>query len=98
MVWLDDSPQHARFLSAAEKQALIGELAREEEKKVTSRLSDALRNGRVWQLALEGFRRDYFANLLMECQGNRSEAARRAGMSRQALLYQLKELGLSKSK
>lgn len=50
--WLDDSPQHARFLSAAEKQALIGELAREEEKKVTSRLSDALRNGRVWQLAL----------------------------------------------
>jgi MFS family permease len=30
--WLDDSPQHARFLSAAEKQALIGELAREEEK------------------------------------------------------------------
>lgn len=50
--WLDDSPQHARFLSAAEKQALISELAREEEKKVTSRLSDALRNGRVWQLAL----------------------------------------------
>ncbi|STU64595.1 transporter, major facilitator family protein [Klebsiella pneumoniae subsp. ozaenae] len=50
--WLDDSPQHARFLSAAEKQALISELAREEEKKIASRLSDALRNGRVWQLAL----------------------------------------------
>ncbi|SQC63471.1 transporter, major facilitator family protein [Klebsiella pneumoniae] len=47
-----DSPQHARFLSAAEKQALISELAREEEKKIASRLSDALRNGRVWQLAL----------------------------------------------
>ena len=28
------------------------QLASEEEKKVTSRLSDALRNGRVWQLAL----------------------------------------------
>ncbi len=51
-VWLDDSPQHARFLSAAEKQALISELAREEEKKIASRLSDALRNGRVWRLAL----------------------------------------------
>lgn len=50
--WLDDSPQHARFLSAAEKQALISELAREEEKKIASRLSDALCNGRVWQLAL----------------------------------------------
>ncbi len=50
--WLDDSQQHARFLSAAEKQALISELAREEEKKIASRLSDALRNGRVWQLAL----------------------------------------------
>lgn len=50
--WLDDSPQHARFLSAAEKQALISELVREEEKKIASRLSDALRNGRVWQLAL----------------------------------------------
>ncbi len=32
--WLDDSPQHARFLSAAEKQALISELAREEEKRL----------------------------------------------------------------
>lgn len=50
--WLDDSPQQARFLSAEEKQVLIGELAREEEKKIASRLSDALRNGRVWQLAL----------------------------------------------
>ncbi|MCS5947124.1 MFS transporter [Klebsiella variicola subsp. variicola] len=49
--WLDDSPQHARFLSMEEKQALISELARE-EKKIASRLSDALRNGRVWQLAL----------------------------------------------
>jgi MFS family permease len=50
--WLDDTPQNARFLSAAEKQALISELASEEQKKVTSRLSDALRNGRVWQLAI----------------------------------------------
>lgn len=50
--WLDDSPQQARFLSEQEKQALIDQLAAEEEKKVTSRLGDALRQGRVWQLAL----------------------------------------------
>jgi MFS family permease len=31
--WLDDSPQHARFLSAAEKQALIGELAAKRRKR-----------------------------------------------------------------
>lgn len=31
---------------------LINQLASEEQQKVTSRLSDALRNGRVWQLAI----------------------------------------------
>lgn len=50
--WLDDTPQKARFLSAAEKQALIQQLASEEQHKVASRLGDALRNGRVWQLAI----------------------------------------------
>jgi len=50
--WLDDTPQQARFLSAEEKQVLMSQLASEEEKKITSRLSDALRNGRVWQLAI----------------------------------------------
>ncbi|WP_039031000.1 MFS transporter [Leclercia adecarboxylata] len=49
--WLDDTPQQARFLNAEEKQALINQLASEEQSKATSRLSDALRNGRVWQLA-----------------------------------------------
>lgn len=50
--WLDDSPHQARFLSAAEKQALSQQLASEEQTKVTSRLGDAVRNGHVWQLAL----------------------------------------------
>ncbi|QHM77273.1 Inner membrane transport protein RhmT [Mixta theicola] len=50
--WLDDTPQQARFLSAEEKQALTAQLASEEETKVASRLADALRNGRVWQLAI----------------------------------------------
>ncbi len=49
--WLDDTPQQARFLTAQEKQVLINQLAGEEQSKATSRLSDALRNGRVWQLA-----------------------------------------------
>ena len=35
-----------------EKTLLINQLASEEQQKVTSRLSDALRNGRVWQLAI----------------------------------------------
>ncbi|EGD9895422.1 MFS transporter [Escherichia coli] len=50
--WLDDTPEQARFLSKQEKKLLINQLASEEQQKVTSRLSDALRNGRVWQLAI----------------------------------------------
>lgn len=44
--WLDDTPEQARFLSKQEKTLLINQLASEEQQKVTSRLSDALRNGR----------------------------------------------------
>lgn len=50
--WLDDTLEQARFLSKQEKTLLINQLASEEQQKVTSRLSDALRNGRVWQLAI----------------------------------------------
>jgi MFS family permease len=45
--WLDDTPEQARFLSKQEKTLLINQLASEEQQKVTSRLSDALRNGAV---------------------------------------------------
>lgn len=41
--WLDDTPEQARFLSKQEKTLLINQLASEEQQKVTSRLSDALR-------------------------------------------------------
>jgi DNA-binding NtrC family response regulator len=51
---------------------------------------------RTWEQALAGFRREYFTALLESCGGNRSEAARRAGISRQALLYHLKELGIGR--
>ena len=40
------------------------------------------------------FRREYFLLLLEICGGNRSQAARRAGISRQTLLYHLRELAI----
>ena len=48
---------------------------------------------RPWQEAQESFRRSYFAALLEAADGNRSEAARRAGLSRQTLHYHLRALG-----
>ncbi|MFI5165071.1 MAG: sigma 54-interacting transcriptional regulator [Thermoanaerobaculales bacterium] len=47
-----------------------------------------------WSKAVVAFRRAYFADLLNACDGNRSRAARQAGISRQTLLYHLRELGL----
>jgi transcriptional regulator with AAA-type ATPase domain len=51
-----------------------------------------------WSVAVEGFRRSYFLRLLAACDGNRSEGARRAGLSRQALLYHLRGLGINPRK
>ncbi len=48
----------------------------------------------TWPAALAAFRQGYFAAVLRESAGNRTQAARRAGISRQALLYHLKELGV----
>ena len=47
-----------------------------------------------WPVALASFRRGYFTEVLREAGGNRSRAARRAGVSRQTLLYHLKEAGI----
>ncbi len=52
----------------------------------------------AWSVAVETFRRAYFERLLAACGGNRSEAARRAGLSRQALLYHLRGLGIKPRK
>jgi DNA-binding NtrC family response regulator len=49
-----------------------------------------------WPDAMAAFRRAYFERLLAECGGNRTEAARRAGISRQTLLYHLRELGIGR--
>jgi DNA-binding NtrC family response regulator len=45
-----------------------------------------------WPKALDAFRRRYFAAVLRETGGNRSRAARQAGVSRQTLLHHLKGL------
>ena len=51
-----------------------------------------------WPDALAAFRRGYFEQLLAECGDNRTAAARRAGISRQTLLYHLRELGIGRKK
>ena len=48
----------------------------------------------TWAAELEECRRRYFAAVLRESGGNRSRAARRAGISRQTLLHHVKELGI----
>jgi len=50
--YLDNGPATARFLSAEQKQALIGELAKEEKLKQNSRLRDAFSIPAIWHLGL----------------------------------------------
>lgn len=50
--WLDDSPEKARFLTPEEKRALTEQLAGENAKTETTSVRSALKNIRVWHLAL----------------------------------------------
>ncbi|HCT7639581.1 MFS transporter [Morganella morganii] len=50
--WLDDSPEKARFLTAEEKKALTEQLASENAKTETTSVLSALKNVKVWHLAL----------------------------------------------
>ena len=50
--WLDDSPKKARFLKTEEKRALTEQLAGENAKTETTSVRSALKNIRVWHLAL----------------------------------------------
>lgn len=49
--WIVDTPDKARFLNQEEKQAIMLELAREEQTKVTSHISEAIKNPKIWRLA-----------------------------------------------
>jgi transcriptional regulator with PAS, ATPase and Fis domain len=49
----------------------------------------------TWEGALAEFKRRLLKEVLTRHCGNRSSAARELGISRQALLYQIKKLGLS---
>ncbi len=50
--WLDDSLEKARFLTAEEKKALTEQLASENAKTETTSVLSALKNIKVWHLAL----------------------------------------------
>jgi len=50
--WLEDSPHQAKFLTNEEKNALIKQLESEETQKVTSHISEAITNSKIWQLAI----------------------------------------------
>ena len=50
----------------------------------------------TWEEALSGFRRRFLLSALHRNGGNRSATARELGISRQALLYHIRALGLAK--
>lgn len=50
--WLDDSPEKARFLTSEEKRALTEQLASENAKTEATSVRSALKNIKVWHLAL----------------------------------------------
>jgi predicted MFS family arabinose efflux permease len=51
-LYLDNEPATARFLTQEEKDVLVAQLAAEEQAKTTSKISDGIRNGDVWHLAI----------------------------------------------
>ncbi len=51
--------------------------------------------GGTWEEAQHEFRRRFLSAALHRNQGNRSATARELGISRQALLYHLRNLGLN---
>lgn len=53
--------------------------------------------GLTWKEQLDAFERGLIAQALSEADGNQSEAARRLGMSRSALIDRLKKYGLNSS-
>lgn len=50
--YLDDAPSHARFLNAKESEVLQRQLQKEESSKSSVTIGEALKNPRVWHLAI----------------------------------------------
>lgn len=50
--YLDDTPAQARFLDGKERQILQQQLLKEESSKSSATITDALKNPRVWHLAV----------------------------------------------
>src|SRR5262249_50326717 len=64
---------------------------------VLERITGARAPQGTLEAARENFERAYLTDLLARCQGNVSEAARRAGLSRVSLYDKLRKLGLRAS-
>jgi len=92
-------PGNARELEWAIRRAVVaagaGEVLGPERFDLAPRREDTTGLG-SFELARQRFLQEYFTALLAATGGNRSEAARRAGLTRQGLLYHLRSLGLQK--
>jgi DNA-binding NtrC family response regulator len=87
-------PGNVRELRQAVEVALVragGGVVRPEHLPITE--STAAHTG-TWEEAQREFRRRYLVEALARNNGNRSATARELGISRQALLYHLKNLGI----
>lgn len=92
-----DWPGNVRELRQAIEVALVraaGALVRPDHLPITE--SDTISAG-TWDEAQRDFRRKFLRAALARNNGNRSATARELGISRQALLYHIRNLGLSKT-
>jgi sigma-54-dependent transcriptional regulator len=90
-------PGNVRELRQAVEVALVragGNLVRPEHLPITEKVPAM---SGTWEEAQRDFRRRYLLAALERNGGNRSATARELGISRQALLYHIKNLGLSQN-
>jgi sigma-54-dependent transcriptional regulator len=91
-----DWPGNVRELRQTVEVALVragGGMVRPEHLPIAARAQEITG---TWEQAQRDFRRRFLREALERNQGNRSATARELGISRQALLYHLRNLGLQK--